>query len=97
MLPLWLRSFLYGRSTALRTMPYAAYLRTNHWQHKRLMALRRAGWRCQVCNEEASKGKPLDVHHRTYERRGAERAEDVIVLCRRCHELFHTTVGVVDK
>jgi 5-methylcytosine-specific restriction endonuclease McrA len=50
-----------------------------------------------VCNEEASKGKPLDVHHRTYERRGAEKAEDVIVLCRRCHELFHTTVGVVDK
>ena len=74
-----------------------AYLRTNHWQHRRLMALRRAGWRCQVCNEEASKGKPLDVHHRTYERRGAEKAEDVIVLCRRCHELFHTTVGVVDK
>ena len=92
MLPLWLRSFLFGRSTALRTMPYDAYLRTGHWRHVRVLALRRAGGRCQVCNDVGSKGKPLDVHHRTYERRGNERAEDVIVLCRRCHELYHSVI-----
>jgi hypothetical protein len=33
--------------------------------------------------------KPLDVHHRTYERRGMERRSAVTVLCRRCHSSHH--------
>jgi hypothetical protein len=31
----------------------------------------------------------LNVHHRTYERRGCELPEDVITLCRECHERHH--------
>lgn len=69
----------------LRSMPYADYLKTAHWQRIRCWALRKAFQRCQVCN---GKGL-LDVHHRTYERRGRERLADVTVLCRECHTLYH--------
>jgi replicative DNA helicase len=31
----------------------------------------------------------LEVHHRTYERIGQERSEDLTVLCDVCHGLFH--------
>jgi hypothetical protein len=69
----------------LRAMPYAAYLRTDHWRSVRDAARKRAHGRCQACNST----EQLDVHHRTYERRGCELAADVIVLCRPCHDLFH--------
>lgn len=70
----------------LRTMPYADYLKTEHWQQVRTAALRRAGYRCALCN---AKDTVLDVHHRTYENRGHEHSSDVIVLCRTCHGKFH--------
>jgi hypothetical protein len=67
------------------TMPYQKYLLTRGWAKKRRQALKRAGRRCQVCNA----GSGLDVHHRTYERRGAELPGDLTVLCRACHDVFH--------
>lgn len=69
----------------LKTMPYAEYLKTGHWQEVRKAALERADHRCQLCNATEN----LNVHHRTYERRGAERDSDVTVLCKPCHERFH--------
>lgn len=73
-------------ATDLSLMPYAEYLKTAHWQSVRRDAAARAKNRCQLCN---SRKKPLDTHHRTYERRGFEAPEDVIVLCRTCHGKFH--------
>jgi hypothetical protein len=69
----------------LTTMPYAAYLKTAHWQDVRQRALGRAEGRCQLCGTAGS----LDVHHNTYERRGKERPSDVIALCRTCHAKHH--------
>lgn len=69
----------------LRSLPYAAYLRTEHWRRVRADALRRAQNRCQLCNRSDS----LQVHHRSYDRRGAERPSDVIVLCDPCHTRHH--------
>lgn len=70
----------------LRELPYDEYLQTPHWQEVRQGARLRAQYRCQVCN--SSDGQ-LHVHHRTYENRGDERPEDVILLCATCHDLFH--------
>jgi hypothetical protein len=71
---------------ALRTMPYVQYLQTPEWQERRALHLHAAHYRCQVCNA----GKVLlNVHHRTYERRGRETFKDLIVLCHECHALFH--------
>lgn len=69
----------------LRRLPYREYLKTDHWQQVRRDALRRAGYRCELCFASGQ----LDVHHKTYERRGMEQRGDLIVLCRDCHGKFH--------
>jgi hypothetical protein len=60
------------------------YLKSDHWLAVRKQALARANGRCQLCNKPAR-----DVHHRTYDRLGAEDPMDLTVLCRRCHDIFH--------
>ena len=70
---------------ALHQMAYDEYLKTEHWKFARLDALQRAAYRCQVCNAQ----RELQVHHRTYERRGCELASDLTTLCGACHALFH--------
>lgn len=75
-----------ARIAVLRTMPYREYLQTPEWQDRRMRAMKRAGFRCQVCN---AYGVRLNVHHRTYERRGHEDDRDLITLCEDCHAIFH--------
>lgn len=81
------RPLVVGPSSAdwLRNMPYADFLATDYWRDTRGKALAAAEFRCQVCFSDG----PLDVHHRTYERRGCEKLSDLTVLCRFCHDLFH--------
>ena len=64
---------------------YDQYLKSDHWLLTKIAALIRANFQCQSC------GRPehLEIHHKTYAQRGAEAQEDVIVLCRRCHENRH--------
>ena len=64
---------------------YQKYLLSDEWSLKRARAIELAGGRCQLCNSE----DPLNVHHRTYERIGDERPEDLTVLCKTCHALHH--------
>lgn len=64
---------------------YQDYLQTEHWKEISKETKRLADYRCQVCNSD----KELNVHHRTYERKGHELQSDLICLCRSCHELFH--------
>jgi hypothetical protein len=71
-------------------MPYDEYLLTPEWRDRRLAALARAGYRCQLCYSAG----PLDVHHRTYERRGEELDSDLIALCRDCHRDHHGRLNV---
>jgi 5-methylcytosine-specific restriction endonuclease McrA len=75
----------------LKTMPYKQYLQTEHWQKFRKEALEWADYRCQLCNNGNT---TLNVHHRTYENRGNESLEDVIVLCKDCHEKFHNITKI---
>ena len=60
-------------------MPYHAYLQTAEWRRRRNRALQAAWWQCQwpACRER----QDLEVHHRSYERLGEERDEDLQVLC----------------
>lgn len=76
---------LMKRLLSLRYIPYEDYLKTEHWKQVRKYALAYARNRCQICNATGL----VDVHHRSYENRGDERMEDVIVLCRDCHTTFH--------
>ena len=73
------------RLRELRRMGYREYLQTPEWQERREQHLRSARYRCQVCNSDSG----LNVHHRSYDRRGEEAWADLIVLCRVCHKTFH--------
>ena len=70
-------------------MPYKEYLETDHWKETRSKALKKANYKCELCN--GSKDK-LNVHHKTYERKGNELPEDLIVLCENCHGKFHDKI-----
>jgi 5-methylcytosine-specific restriction endonuclease McrA len=73
-----------ARVAELRQLPYADYLKSQHWLQRRMSAMVRPG-ACQVCGSP----KDLDVHHNTYANLGREKEEDLTVLCRDCHRLFH--------
>jgi restriction endonuclease Mrr len=78
------------RLDELRAMPYDEYLRTPAWKQTRATALLRADHRCALDPKHTGQ---LDVHHRYYERRGAELPSDLIVLCHTCHQLHHAPNG----
>ena len=65
---------------------YAAYLNSSSWKAKRKIALKRAGYRCQLCSQAQTR---LEVHHNSYERLGKEELEDLCVLCNSCHKKHH--------
>jgi hypothetical protein len=75
------------RLQALRTMAYADYLRTPEWRRRRDRALMRACWCCEW--PDCRDTDRLEVHHRSYEFLGAERDEDLRVLCPRHHHGLH--------
>ena len=72
-----------------RRVDYHEYIQSEQWRSKASEAKRRAENRCQICYRKAGE-VTLDAHHRTYERLGDERPDDITVLCRECHELYET-------
>jgi hypothetical protein len=80
-----IKGWIAKRLRDLGGMPYADYLQTPEWKDVRRFALVRANGRCQACNASVR----LQVHHRTYARRGHELLDDVTVLCGGCHKAFH--------
>jgi hypothetical protein len=78
-----------NRIIQLRSMPYDEYLKTPEWAAKREQALERDGRHCRLCNTSDN----LQVHHRTYLRRGNEDLNDLTTLCKSCHEHFHKKVN----
>lgn len=79
------------RLLELRNMPYRLYLRTPEWRRVRDAALQENGYACSL---DVSHKEGLEVHHRSYENRGTERPNDLIVLCRACHRLHHAEYGL---
>ena len=60
------------------------YLKTTLWQLKRDLILEYYNNRCFDC-----KGMPKDIHHLSYKNIYKEEFEDLIPLCRHCHNLRH--------
>lgn len=61
---------------------YRAHLKSAKWKKLRKAKLDEAHGQCQKCG--AGQGR-REVHHKSYERLGDERLEDLIVLCPDCH------------
>lgn len=75
----------------IQSMSYEDFLTTPYWAGIRKMAYAIHGTKCCSCGVEKTK---LNVHHKTYDRHGLEHhsevvKEDLIVLCRECHEKLH--------
>jgi hypothetical protein len=80
------KAYKQARLNELKLMDYETYLKTPEWKYKRNQALENAYKICQKCGVS---GVDLHVHHKTYERRGEELSEDLIVLCKDCHAKEH--------
>lgn len=68
------------------TPDYDVYITSPEWKVRARQIRKRDGYTCQDCG---ATDVPLDVHHLTYEHLGHERDEDLITLCRECHDAQH--------
>lgn len=80
-----------NKLTKVIDIPYKEYLSTPYWKVVRKLKLRRANYKCELCNSSEN----LNVHHKTYKHKGTEicHLEDLIVLCQKCHAKFHDKLG----
>ena len=67
----------------------AAYLQSDEWKALRQLVLERDNHQCVVSGATTQ----LEVHHITYERLGAERLSDLVVLSRPVHQHLHDLLG----
>jgi phage terminase large subunit GpA-like protein len=63
---------------------YLSYIRSDAW----FIIAQRIRLRDKVC-QGCGTSKRLDVHHKTYQRFKHERDEDLVLICRQCHERVH--------
>ncbi|MES2434226.1 MAG: hypothetical protein V4586_10415 [Pseudomonadota bacterium] len=64
---------------------YEGYRRTETWQRKRALVMKRAGGVCEGCLLCAAE----IVHHRTYQNLGDELLFELVALCHQCHDKAH--------
>jgi len=61
------------------------YLKSDAWQRKRYVVLKRDGWRCVNCG-----GRATQVHHKRYAKNiGKEPIEWLVSVCKSCHSSIH--------
>jgi hypothetical protein len=67
---------------------YREYLKTDHWkQIKEKYYNSDMPQECTICGDTV-----FDLHHRTYDRIGAENLNDLVPLCRSHHKATHKLV-----
>jgi len=62
------------------------YLKSDAWQRKRYVVLKRDNWRCVYCGNRATQ-----VHHKRYSKYniGKEPIDWLISVCDECHKKIH--------
>jgi hypothetical protein len=61
------------------------YLKTLHWEERRVRALELSTYQCECCHS----GGGLHVHHLSYHNLFDEPDVDLMVLCNDCHRKAH--------
>lgn len=63
------------------------YLKSDEWQRKRFVVLKRDNWRCVFCGERATQ-----VHHKRYAKYniGKEPIDWLVSICNTCHLKQHS-------
>jgi hypothetical protein len=80
------------RRNCYEPVNYKEYILSPEWKARATAAKVKAGWRCQLCNEEGDE-RTLHAHHRTYKNIGHEDPTDITVLCSDCHAKFHDEIS----
>ena len=65
------------------------YLKSEDWERKHLIITFLKGYVCECCGSTHH----LELHHIRYDNLGNEEVEDLMYLCRSCHQLMHDTLG----
>jgi hypothetical protein len=79
------RDAFYAEQQATWRDRYNAYLASPEWQAKRALVLKRDGFICQECFSRPAS----QVHHLSYKHLGDEPLDDLLSLCRICHQRIH--------
>jgi 5-methylcytosine-specific restriction endonuclease McrA len=82
----WIEPNTPAHTEYLCSLPYKEYLESDHWLKLRELCLIRSRYHCENCRTNKT---TLHVHHITYDNKGNEKPEDLVVLCRICHKLQH--------
>lgn len=72
---------------------YALYIKSKFWTKRKNDYYRVHKKICQACSSK----KFINLHHILYEDFGFEKDENLVALCRDCHEEFHEMYGVKHK
>jgi len=67
---------------------YNLVISSPRWKKLRVKLIEKAGGKCPRCGwkkEKWDKSRTLELHHKTYERLGNERNEDLEIVCSHCH------------
>lgn len=87
--PDYLRQVPSGPVREIKKASYRSYMQSDAWQKQRRRVINKARGKCAACGR-----KGRHVHHVSYERRFKENPTDLVLLCGRCHRLFHETYRV---
>jgi len=66
---------------------YNVYLRSKKWAKKKKHIIKTYGGKCEICDST----KELQIHHNTYKNRGMELDDELLILCKDCHNTYHFT------
>lgn len=64
---------------------YRKVLGSLRWRNLRKERLRQTMHRCERCGKTSGDSSNLQLHHKTYDRLGAELPADIELLCKQCH------------
>jgi 5-methylcytosine-specific restriction endonuclease McrA len=81
-----LKDLLLRAVTSRRSYYRNVYLKSDAWQRKRYVVLKRDNWRCVHCG-----GRATQVHHTRYAKRniGREPVAWLVSVCDACHRSLH--------
>ena len=68
-----------------RSSRHTLYVRSPAWFELRAKHLQRHGADCKACGATTK----IHLHHKTYDRLGAEKLTDLVALCETCHAAVH--------
>ena len=77
---------MHSQSTTLPAFnsSYGTYLASREWALKKVAVRARSGGTCENCRRNLA----TQTHHLTYDRLYNERLDDLMDVCRPCHEYF---------